>query len=600
MKKLLTFKIFWFLSLVLSAQDVKVTAEYPSVVSMGQQFMVSYTVNAGGGEFTIPSFTGFTKIMGPQTSYSESTEIINGKVSRLVTYSYIYYLMANKTGKYVIPQAVFTLKNKEYYSDPLNIEVVADPSGVQQSNNASVNEETSSTQSSDLFVNLAINRKEVFVGEPVYATVKIFTRVDLQGINEIKYPSFNDFLRTDIETPPLTSLKQEKINGSVFGTGVIQQFLLYPQKAGEITIEPVQLSVIVQQKTGSSDPFFGDFFSSYQSIPKTIASKPVTIAVKALPGNKPDDFSGVVGNLNMNASLSGDSVNVNDALTFKINISGTGNLKIASKPELKLAPDIEVYDPKVTDNLTNTTSGSSGSKQFEYILIPRHHGDFTIPPVTYSYFNTSTGKYETLKTKEFSFHSNKTDDQSNGITVYGGVSKEDVQYLGKDIRFIKSDSGSLQNAKKIFSASSAFYLMYALPLLIFFVILFLRREFVKRNSDSSAVRNRKAVKIAVKRLHAAALCLKNNELDKFHEEILKALWGYLSDKLNIPVSELTRANTISALSAKGIEDERINNLNKILDTCEYARFAPSASGIEAEKIYEDASQFIKLVENSIR
>ncbi|HKK42477.1 MAG TPA: BatD family protein, partial [Bacteroidales bacterium] len=363
---------------------------------------------------------------------------------------------------------------------------------------------------------------------------------------------------------------------------------------------PVQISVLVQQKSGNSDPFFGDFFAQYDNVPKAVASMPVKIKVKPLPGVQPDDFSGIVGNLKMKADINKDSVNVNDALTYKITISGSGNLKIASTPQLKLSPDLEVYDPKVTDNIKNGSDGTTGQKTFEYLIIPRHYGDYTIPAQTYSFFNISSGKYEKLTTPEFHFYARKVNDQNSGITVYGGVAKEDVKYLGKDIRFIKTKAGNLSKTGKIIASQRSFYSLYALALIIFFVVLFLRREHIRRNSDLSLVRNRKAAKVAAKRLKSAELCLKNKEIDKFYEEILKAVWGYLSDKLNIPVSGLTRTNAIEALMEKGIEDERIELLNSILDTCEYARFAPSGSGTEAENMYEGTSQFIKSVENSIR
>jgi len=602
MKRSLLNIIFLVLPLLAAAQeDIEVTTEYPSVVANGQQFSITYTVNAGGGEFSVPSFAGFYKIMGPQTSYSQSTQIINGKITRQVSYSYVYYLQATKEGTFVIPPAIFELKGKEYTSDSLSIEVVANSSQVAagskntDSGNAGVN-----SSSGDLFVNLGLNRREVYVGEPVMATVKIFTKVDLQGINEIKYPSFNNFLRSDIETPPLTSLQQENVNGSIYGTGVIQQFLLYPQIPGEITIDPVQLTVLVQQRTGTPDPYFGDFFSSYQTVPREIASKSLNLKVKPLPGVKPDDFSGIVGKLAMKASLSQDSVSVNDAISFKVTVSGTGNLRIASNPEIKLPPDIEIYDPKVSEQLQNGSSGTIGSKTFEYLLIPRHHGEFKIPVITYSYFNTSTGMYETLSTDEFTFYAQRVDGQSDAATVYSGVSKEDVQYLGKDIRFIKSEPGKLTKPGKIISASRSFYSIYGAAFAAFLLVLFLRREHVRRNSDLSLVRNRKAGKVAVKRLHAASVCLKNKQTDRFYEEILKALWGYLSDKLNMPVAELTRNNASDSLRIKGVDDEKISNLNNILDTCEFARFAPSASNAEAEKVYDGASQFIKSVENSIR
>jgi hypothetical protein len=602
MKKiLLLFNLIFFISLFVSGQDVVLNVEYPSVVNTGQQFNVTWTVNAGGGEFSPPSFSGFYKLMGPQTSYSSSTQIINGKMSSQVTYSYTYYLQATNAGKYVIPPATFKLKNKEYHSDSMNIEVTGSPQQQTGSsgNKASTENSVAEYNGSEIFVNLSLDRKEVFLGEHITTTVKLFTRVNLSGINEIKYPSFNGFLKTDIATPPLTSLRQEEVNGNMYGTGVVQQFLLYPQVTGEIIIDPVQLTVLIQQKSGQSDPVFGDFFTSYQTVPKAIASKPLKVKVKPLPGIQPDNFSGVVGKLDLKAALDKDSVNVNDAVNFKVTISGSGNLKIAAAPVLKLSPDIEVFDPKISDDIKNGQNGTSGQKNFEFLLIPRHYGNFTIPAITYSYFNISTGKYEKLTTGEFLIHARKGNEQNSGTTIYGGVAKEDVKYVGKDIRFIKSNSGNLSKAGNYATSKRSFYSAYIFALTAFLIILFLRREHIRRNSDKSIVRNRKAGKVAVKRLHTAEVCLKNQLIDEFYEEILKAIWGYLSDKLNIPVSELTRTNTNSSLSDKGIDEERIKNLNSLLDTCEFARFSPSAQKTEVETIYEEASQFIKSVENTI-
>jgi hypothetical protein len=485
----------------------------------------------------------------------------------------------------------------------LHIEVVGGASqkqNVTSGGNNSADEREVESAGNDLFINLSVSRKEIYLGEPVVASVKIYSRVNIAGINEINYPSFNSFLKSDIDTPPLTSLRQENINGTIYGSGVVQQFLLYPQITGEITIDPVKISVLIQQKTrGQSDPIFGDFFSSYQTVPKAVASNPVKIKVKPIPGIQPNDFSGVVGKLDIKATLNKESVNVNDAVNFKITISGNGNLKIASAPTLKLSPDIEVYDPKISDDLKNGVNGTTGQKSFEYIMIPRHYGDFTIPPVSYSYFNIASGRYEKLTTGEFHFNARKVSDQNAGNDVYGGVSKEDVKYLGKDIRFIKSDPGNLKKSGNIILAMQSFYVVYAFSLLAFLLVLFLRREHIRRNSDLSVVKNRKAGKIAIKRLHLASLCLKNDEIDQFYDEILKAIWGYLSDKLNIPVSDLTRTNAIAALQVKGIDDITISNLSEILDSCEFVRFAPSSSGMEAASIYEGTSQFIKSVENLI-
>ena len=589
------------LCLFAEGQEISVTADYPEVVQAGEQFMVSWTINSGGGDFSEPSFTGFYKLIGPQTSYSSSTQIINGKITSETTYTYVYYLQALKEGKYVIPPAAISIKNKAYYSDSLRIEVIG--SGSTSQNAAapgrSENQEQVEETGDDIFVNLSLDKRNVFIGEPIGVTIKIYTRVDITGINEIKYPGFEGFLKTDLETPPLTSLQRENVNGTIYGTGIVQQFLLYPQFPGEVNIDPVQISVLIRQKTGQSDPFFGDFFSTYTTIPKAVVSKPVKIRVNPLPGDKPADFSGIVGKITLNSSLNKDTVNVNDAVNLKMVIAGSGNLKLANAPVMKLPADIEVYDPKVTDNLRNGIGGTTGQKTFEYLLIPRHYGDFTIPPVTYSFFNSASRQYERITTPELHFHARKGTDQNTGITVYGGVAKEDVKYLGKDIRFISSKQGVLKKRGILFSSKRSFYSAYALAMILFLVILFIRREHIRRNSDISAVRNRKAGKVAGMRLKEAEKCIKENKPDKFYEEILKALWGYLSDKLNIPVSGLNRSSAVEALKQKGIDETEINNLASVIDKCEFARFAPASSAEEAEKIYDEAARFIRLFENSI-
>jgi hypothetical protein len=602
MNRFFTYCLVLLFPLSLGAQEVVLKVDYPAVVSAGEQFAVQWTVNTGGGEFGTPPFTGFTKLMGPQTSYNSSTQIINGKMTQETNYSYTYYLQAVRAGKFAIAPAQFTYKGKTYYSDSIKIEVISTGSGRQaaQQGGSADDDQEPEYAGNDIFVNLGVSRRDVYLGEPVAVSVKLYTRKNLSGINEIKFPSFNGFLRADIQTPPLTSLRQENVRGNIYGTGVVQQLLLYPQLTGDLVIDPVQISLLVQQKAGQSDPFFGDFFTSVQSVPRTIASQPVRIKVKPLPGTKPADYSGLVGQIDIKAALNKDTVNVNDPVTLTVTVSGSGNLKVAATPALRLTPDIEVYDPKITDEIKNTMSGTSGHKTFEFLLIPRHNGAFTIPALTYSYFNINSGRYEKLTTREFKFFAKKGNDQnSGGITVYGGVSKEDVKYLGKDIRFIKSSSGGLSKVSGVIISSQIFLIWYILAIIAFFVVLFLRREHIRRNSDLNQVRNRKAAKIAAQRLHNASVCLKEEDTDRFYEEILKALWGYLSDKLNIPVSDLTRSNAIEALSARGIDEERLKNLTTILDTCEYARYAPSASGASAPDIFEGASQFIKSVENSL-
>jgi hypothetical protein len=602
MNRIYIYLLLLFVQPSILAQDIFIKTEYPRVVTSGEQFTVMYSVNSGGGQFTGPSFNGLYKLMGPQTSYSSNTQMFNGKISQSVSYSYVYYLQAMNPGRYSIGPAVFRYKGKDYMSDSLNIEVLKDSNagaGTAASQSGTVMSNEAQGGGSSLFIRLILNRTEVYLGEHIIATVKLYTKVDLAGLNEIKFPSFNGFLRENIETPALNSLQRENVNGEIYGSGVVQQFILYPQSTGQLTIDPVEITALIQQKSGQSDPFFGDFFQSFQTVPKAVASLPIKINVKPLPGNKPEGFSGIVGSISMNASVNKDTVNVNDAVNFKVVIKGNGNLKLASAPVLKLSPDIEVYDPRVTDNITNNANGSSGQKTFEYVLIPRHYGEFTIPSVTYSFFNSSTRQYEKITTKEYKFYARKGTDQGGPVTVYGGISKEDVKYVGKDIRFIRTNASDLKRAEDVLVSKRVFASLYGFALLVFLVVLFLRREQVRRNSDMALVRNRKAAKIAGKRLKKASEFMAAGKNDAFYDEILKALWGYLSDKLSIPVSELTRTNAIESLTSRGIAESDVKELSEIIDKCEFARFSPASSESEVSLIFEGIMKFIKTVENSI-
>lgn len=600
MVRRLIYIILLFSTLPLCGQDIQFNIEYPAVVAVGDQFRITWIVNSGDGEFNPPAFTGLYKIMGPQTSFSQSTQIINGKVTRETSNSFTYYLQAINEGRFTIPPASYNLKSKTYTSDSIHIQVLKNGSGQQtivSGNNSQGGTSNSQNQGEDLYITLTLNKNEVYMGEHVVATLKLYSRIDLAGLNEIKYPDFKGFLKQDIVTPPLSSLQKENINGTVYGTGVIQQFLLFPQISGEITIDPVQITALVQQQTGMGDEFFGNFFSSFETLPKVVVSKPVKLTVKPLPGIRPENYYGAVGNFTLNSSISKDTVNMNDAVTLKIVLSGSGNIKVAGPPAFKLSPDIEVYDPKITDNTKISASGTSGDKIFEYLLIPRHNGDYSIPAIQYSVFNPSKKQYETLKTNDYNFHVLKGNGSDAAATVYGGISKEDVKYVGKDVRFIKNKTGKLVKSGSSLVTSRSFYSIYGFALLTFLIVLFIRKEHIKRNSDQSMVRNRKAAKVARQRLIVAEKLKKEGQTDRFYEEILKALWGYLSDKLSIPLSELTRSNAVSALSDIGVDETTIENLTQILDKCEYARYAPSSAATETEKIYESATGLIKNIEN---
>lgn len=600
MKKIFPILLYILSGFSLQAQDISLSVEAPSVVAVGEQFRISWIANTRGGEFIAPGFGDFHLLSGPQTSFSQSTQIVNGKMTSTISNTYSYYLQATKEGKFTVAPAKLMIDNTEYSSEPVVIEVVKDGqvTGRQGAGDAGGEQNTEQDVSaSDLFVRVLLNKDEIFMGEHVLASLKIYSRVDLSGIQEVRYPDFQSFLKEDIETPPLRTLERENVRGSIYGTGVLQRFLLYPQKTGTITIDPAELTVLLQQKSRSNDPFFGDFFSSFSTVPRMIATMPVEIKVKPLPDGAPDGFKGAVGDFIMGSSLSADTVHVNDALTLRITLKGSGNLKLAAAPDVELPPDIEVYEPETSSDLNVSASGTSGTRTFEYVLIPRYHGSFKIPSLKYVFFDPSSGRYKTLTGGDHSFVVLKGDEEQGSSQVYGGVSGKNVRFLGRDIRYIDTSKPNLNSLNNILIADNAFLYIFPGLALLFIIMVIIRREQIKRNSDIARVRNRKAAGIAAKRLKKAATCLNESDTEGFYNELLKALWGYLADKFNIPVSELS-IDTVNSIMIKnkysaGISDE----LQDIIAKCEYSRYSPDTDIATADEIYRKAEEIIKSIEN---
>ena len=584
----------------LQAQDISLSVEAPSVVAVGEQFRVNWTANARGGEFVAPEINDFYVLSGPQTSFSQSTQIIQGKITTAISNTYTYYLQATKEGTFTIQPGKYIIKKDEYLSEPVNIEVVSEGANVSRPGDQVADSEEGlqeGVSSSDLYARLLINKKNVYIGEHIAASLKIYSRVNLSGIQEVRYPDFKSFLKEDIETAPLRALERENVNGSIYGTGILQRFLLYPQRTGTISIDPASLTVLLQQQSRSNDPFFGDFFSTFTTVPKMIATLPVEINVKPLPPGAPPGFNGAVGDFSVSSSINADTVNMNDAVTYRITLKGSGNLKLASAPELNLPPDIEIYEPEISSDLTVSASGTSGSRTFEYVLIPRFHGEFTIPSVQYSFFDPSSGRYRTLNTSEHKFVALKGDAEQEGVQVYGGVSKENVRFLGRDIRYIITGKPKFRVAQNILVRSNVFLYSYLGLLLIFLVIILLRREQIKRNADIARVRNRKAAGVAAKRLRRAAECLKDSDTEGFYAELLKAIWGYLSDKFNISLSELSIDTVNRILERNKLDKNVIDELQEVIGKCEYSRFSPDSDISTADEIYRKAEQIIKVIEN---
>lgn len=585
---------------VINAQDVRFTASAPGVVEQGEQFRLVFNINIKADQFIPPGLKDFNVLMGPSTSYNQSTSVINGKLSQNISYTYTYVLQAISEGKFTIPSAQVHVDGKSYESQPLRIEVVSGSSGESSKPGGT----TSSPQgigNEELFVRLIVDKREIYQGDRITATIKIYSRVNLSGFEDVRYPDFAGFLREDIETPPLQSLERESVKGQIYGTGVLSRFVLFPQKSGELVIDPVEITALVQQRVSSqsSRSFFDDFFDSYQTLRKDISSPVIKIKVKPLPAGSPPAFSGAVGSFRMQANLDKDTVSTNEAVTLRIKVSGQGNLKLIQAPGIDFPLDFESYDPKVTSNITSSMSGTSGSKTFEYLMIPRFAGKFRIPPVRLSYFDPAEGRYKSLNSGEFQIFVEKGEDEE-GLTMVSSPSKEDIRFIGKDIRYIQTGTVKLYPIGNTLWGKLWFFSLYLVFFLFFGLVYFLRKRKRVEQANVMLAKNRKASKLARKRLKSASNYLKESDESALYEAILKALWGYLSDKLSIPASSLSRENIAANLEKHDIDKELIRSFSDLLDECEYAQYAPQVSSSELKAVYEKAVKIIVELEQKLK
>lgn len=603
--------ILLFFTSLAYAQNVEFKASAPSVVAVGEQFKLEYTLNKEGDNLKVPTLEGFDLLMGPSVGQSFYSSNINGKMTQNVTFSYTYILEGTKKGTFQIPGATVIIDGKEYTSNALKIEVIEgsrNSNGNQAATNRPVQPDANATvNDNNLFVKVEVSRRSLYMGESLMATIKVYTKVDLVNLGRTKFPDFNGFLAEEVPTPQRIELVREAVDGQIYNVGTIRKVLLYPQHTGEITIEPFELECIVRQRLANGGrSFFDEFFGNYKDVRAMRRSKPVTIQVKELPQlGKPAGFGGTVGNVTMATSLSADTVNANDAITYKVTFRGTGNLKLLKAPTINFPLDFEVYDPKESRDLNITENGTTGSVSFEYLIIPRYSGDYKIPAIRFSYFDSQSNTYKTIAGAEYNIHVRKGADKGQVETSAGNqvksFKKEDVRKVGEDIRYLKTEGLNLKAAGVRFFGTTLYWLALLIPFVLFVVGAVLNRRRIKANADIVRVKNKAANKMARKRLKVAASAMKNHNAEQFYDEVLKALWGYMSYKLNIDRAELNRDNISEILQSKGVEEDRIKEFIAVLDTCEYARYAPgSNSDQEMGKVYTDSIDVITKLDKAIR
>ncbi len=600
-KKVAVYIILFFTGLAVNAEQTRFVMSAPNAVEAGKQFRLSFTLNEQGSNLKLPPdlTSNFDVLMGPSTGQSTSIQTINGKTTTEISYSYTYILRAKKEGTFELRPASIEVNGKVFESNSLTIQVVK-----QQSQPARPLDDEGDSRPVDLgkdnlLVRVDMNKRNVYRGEQIIATVKLYVNpnINLGGFDEVNLPTYEGFYTQDIQIPQQINFTREVYNDKIYQVGILKKTILFPQQNGKITIQPFNLSLLVQQRVKPRS-FFDDFFSGYRTVKTTLTSSPVTVNVRDLP-QEPASFYGGVGNFDVSSQISSQDVTTNDAVTLTLKISGSGNIRLIRNPELKLPSDFEVYDPRANDNVTANNNGVSGTKTIEYLFQPRFEGEYTIPPIKFTYFNPSTGSYITKSTEEYNLHVEKgTQDQS--ATVVSSLRREDVQLIGKDIRFIKQGNPSLHSKGYTFYGTLGFYSAYAGSTLLFLLLFVVYRKKARENANIALMRNKKANRVAAKRLKAASVYMKQNQNEAFHEAILKAFWGYLSDKLAIPVADLNRENAVRNLQDKNVDHDVIDDLVEIIDQCEYARYAPAGGSEARSELYKKAVSTMSRMEKQIK
>lgn len=581
------------------ATDVVFKANAPEAVVMGEQFRLTFTVNAEGRDIRVPTIPDFEVLMGPSQSTSYSSSWVNGQSKSETSVSFTYILMPKKEGTFTIPEATIKVNGANYKSNSLTIKVLpADKAGKEAANDAAAKGQISKD---DLFVTMDVSKRSLYEQEGLLVTFKAYSSLIFQ-INNLKYPEFEGFLVQEIDLPADKQAVLENYKGRNYQTVLMRQVLLYPQRSGKITIGAGRYDALarvrIQQRTGS---LFDDFFDSYRDINKVLTTNPVTIDVKPLPSGKPASFSGGVGSFTMSSEISAKKVKANEAVTIKLKLSGNGNVKLLKNPEVKFPNDFDIYDPKVETDVKTTTAGVSGSKTIEYMAIPRYAGKFEIPAVEFSYFDIKSGAYKTLKSEAFELEVEPGEGGNAAAPVVSNFNnKESVKYLGKDVRYLKTKGFRFVTPDDIFYGSLANILWYVIPALLFIAFFVIYRKQVRENANIALVRTKRANKVATKRLKIAGKLMAENKREAFYEEILRALWGYLSDKLSIPQAELTKDNVEAELAKYGVSENLMSEFMDILNTCEFARYAPSAETDAMDKLYQLTVDAIEKMESTIK
>lgn len=599
-----------------AAQTLKV--EGPGVVAADETFRIVFTADGRMSDFEWPGTDDFDVVWGPQKGSMSSTSIVNGKRTSTHQETVTYLLQPRKTGTFTLPGATASVDKNSVSSSTLKIEVVAAGSQTQtqpqgnsggsqsgqqtqperrENNDPAV---TGTVSNQDIFLRLTLNKTNVVKGEPITATLKLYTRTDIAGFEDIKFPTFNGFWSKETVTVNNLEFKRENVNGTIYNAALVRQYALIPQQSGTLTIDPAEMVCQLRVRTSSGSPLsiFDDFFDQYQTIRKRISTPSIQVKVRDLPAGAPASFAGGVGDFKVSAKMSKEGIKSNEAASLIVTISGNGNLSMLEAPKVDFPPDFEVYDLKSTDK--TSASGTSGSKTFEFPFIPRSHGDFVIPSIEYTYYDNAHGKYVTTSTGDIPVSVEKGEEIAGGGVAVAGSNRQSVRSLSEDIRYIALGDGHLRKKDRFFAGSPLFYaLMLAIFLAVFIVDRLLRFSRARR-ADVAGSKNRRANRMARARLKSAESYLKQGLGGAYYEELHKALTGYVSDKLMIPAADLSKDSISEKLRERGVRDESIAALTGLIDQCEFARYAPESEQRQMENEYNEALNVISDIESQLK
>jgi len=538
-------------------------------VAVGEPFQIQFTLSGGGSGMKLPNLNDFEVYQGP--FQSSSTSITNNTITQSTSIAYV--IGAKKEGKFVIGPASVNVNGNTIQSNAIIIEVSKGASAA-------------ATGNENVMVRAVVNKSKAYIGEEVTVTFKLYFRVDILALNVTSMPSFDGFFLQEAKSNQ--NQVTETVDGVTYAVTELKRTFAIPQRTGRLGIDPLEVDCTVRR-------------SAFGTVSSKIRSNPLSIEVLPLPeAGKPPGFAGAVGDYNYKVELSGDKVKANEALNLVVTISGKGNLKLVEAPKIGFPEDFETYDPKVKENLS-AGAGMSGSKTFDYLVIPRHEGDYKISNLDFSFFNPAKNEYVTIPAPELNIHVDKGDaNSSTAANVYSPANKTEVRELGTDIRYIKTQDPELRAKNDYFFGSGAFWTALAGPFLLFFLFLFYRRRSMEQNKDAVAVKSRQATKMAKKRLSAAEQHLRSLNRELFYLEISQALYGYLSDKLNISGADLNKGTITEMLRARSVSETTIAQLVSTLDNCEFARYAPSAVSGDLNTTYTSTVELITKIENEIK